>query len=1583
MNISIKKRIYWSFSLLVSLFVINGIITIITLNNNKKLSEHVSTVTDPSLQSLEDFEDMLVASKMYTTNWVFLRSNKDDKDALKRLHEMEYPSLKMKLNLLSPKWDNKYMADSLQKIYTGFEQLLVVEKRIMSSLQTFENYDDPVAKLEAERLVEDELLPRTSSLINSLSVITSNEINIRNQKNKDLEKTLIHLRVLISVLAITIIFIGILLSLYMARVIVNPINKIRHIVNDLGKGITSKVSHKAGNNEIGEMVRSVNNLSEKLLAIARFAHETGLRNFDIPFKPLSDEDTLGKALIAMRDNIRSTDEKLNQAQHTAKLGSFERDISSGRVDMSDEMFTIFDIDPVSFDYNFQSIVELVHPDDLDFFKNKGIQLFQDHKPVGYECRMVTTNGVTKNLFVQVKLELDTHGNPFKTVAIIQDISERKRVEEKLSEERELFRLLIENIPDQIYLKDTESRFLLCNMPGAINAGCKSQADIIGKTDFDFYPPESAKHFFDVEQALMRSGKTLINQEDYVPDTITGEPRWSLNTKVPVKDHSGKMIGLIGINRDITQRKISEKKIEDVNRELSTLFNSIDEIFFSVNMTALKVIQISPTCEKLYGYKQSQFMANYRLWLDIIHPDDKYIIEKEDEVMRRGEQVNNEYRIVRNDKSIRWVENRITPTLNIDGKLTRIDGITRDITERKTAEIALLESQRQIQTIFNAALDAIVIINEEGKIVTWDSKAELLFGWKEDEVLGMSLTETIIPHKHREAHTRGMNHFLQTGEGPILGKTIEVRALNKNNHELDISLSISPSLINDKYQFIGFIRDITSRKKAETELHNSEERYRRIVETAQEGIWIIDENDYVIFFNQKMCELVEYSYEEMKGKRLFDFMDSEGKKDGELQVAKRKQGINGNYDVRYITKSGKGIWTNVSTSSIFDDDGKYQGALAMVTDITERKMAEKERQEILDKVTASDTLFKEAESIAHFGTFKINLLAKTTTWSDEMFRLLGYKPGEVEPNDENFSKNIHPDDMFQLGKVMIEKNGRDLFNMDYRVIGKNDSVRHIRAQFRVERDGQGKLLSIIGINQNITERKNIEEQIKLSNERYGLVTKTTNDMIWDWDLVNNKIFRNENYSKVFGPHAGDRNVVGKWFSHVHAEDKDWINDYIKEKLENPDAESWEIEFRYYRSDNEMVYLNDRGYIIRDENKKAIRMVGATCDITERKEAEEKLIQSEKYSRNLFNQSPVGLALACMDGTLEDINEAYADIIGRTIEECRMLGYYEITPEKYKAQESACMTVLELTGRYGPYEKEYIHKDGHLVPVRLSGTVLEKEGIKYIWSSVEDITDIKMAEEAMGKSEARLEIKNRELEQKNKELEQFAYVASHDLQEPLRTTISFVEIFKQQYFGRLDSKADKYLSYIVQASDRMRVLIEDLLDFSRIGINKEVEKVDCNMVLQDVITDIDKALKDAGAEIKAEYLPVISGYAIELKQLFQNLILNSIKFRKKDVPLKIDIEAEKKDDYWRFAFTDNGIGIEKQHNERIFIIFQRLHTRSEYQGSGIGLSHCKKIVELHHGKIWVESKPGVGSTFYFTIHSPKEKINEPKIKLYNDY
>lgn len=243
--------------------------------------------------------------------------------------------------------------------------------------------------------------------------------------------------------------------------------------------------------------------------------------------------------------------------------------------------------------------------------------------------------------------------------------------------------------------------------------------------------------------------------------------------------------------------------------------------------------------------------------------------------------------------------------------------------------------------------------------------------------------------------------------------------------------------------------------------------------------------------------------------------------------------------------------------------------------------------------------------------------------------------------------------------------------------------------------------------------------------------------------------------------------------------------------------------------------------------------------------------------------------------------------------------------------------------------------------------------------------KEIKEANADLEKKVELRTIDLDRKNAELEQFAYVASHDLQEPLKTVSGFVGLLNKQYKGRLDENADKYLDFILQASDRMKTLIKDLLDYSRIGRAIAFVRSDCNVLLHEVLADMGNNIRENNAHIVPEVLPVVYAYPTELKLLFQNLISNAIKFRKPGIRPEISITYTEYPHYWKFAVSDNGIGIDQQHRDRIFIIFQRLHNRKDYEGSGIGLAHCKKIVELHGGEIWVESTPGIGSTFFFTL------------------
>ena len=224
---------------------------------------------------------------------------------------------------------------------------------------------------------------------------------------------------------------------------------------------------------------------------------------------------------------------------------------------------------------------------------------------------------------------------------------------------------------------------------------------------------------------------------------------------------------------------------------------------------------------------------------------------------------------------------------------------------------------------------------------------------------------------------------------------------------------------------------------------------------------------------------------------------------------------------------------------------------------------------------------------------------------------------------------------------------------------------------------------------------------------------------------------------------------------------------------------------------------------------------------------------------------------------------------------------------------------------------------------------------------------------------------ELEQKNRELEQFAFIASHDLQEPLRSLISFSEILEQEYKGKVSDDLDQYIDFISQSSSRMKELVNGLLEYSRIGKESELVEVDSNHLVKEVLEDMTALIKESKAEVTVEALPVVRGYKVDLRQLFQNLVSNALKFVKENTLPKINISASKGSDRWVFSVKDNGIGIDASHTEKIFIIFKRLHNRHEYPGTGIGLAHCRKIVELHHGNLWVESKIDEGSTFKFSI------------------
>ena len=356
-------------------------------------------------------------------------------------------------------------------------------------------------------------------------------------------------------------------------------------------------------------------------------------------------------------------------------------------------------------------------------------------------------------------------------------------------------------------------------------------------------------------------------------------------------------------------------------------------------------------------------------------------------------------------------------------------------------------------------------------------------------------------------------------------------------------------------------------------------------------------------------------------------------------------------------------------------------------------------------------------------------------------------------------------------------------------------------------------------------------------------------------------------------------------------------------------------------------------------------------TERKRMEEVLRESEAKYSTLVENSRDGIVIL-QGGVMKFVNTASLEIVGYTPEELLGIDFLKmVTPED---REMVMKRYADrMAGKEVPsiYEMALIRKDGITVPVEVNATFINYEGRPADLVVIRDITERKRAEE--------------ELRRSNQELEHFAYIASHDLQEPLRMVSSYTQLLAQRYKDKLDADADEFIHYIEDGVSRMRALINGLLVYSRVGTSGAAfELTDCEAAFDCALTNLQVAVDGSGAVITHHPLPVVMADASQLTQVFQNLIGNAIKFCSQELP-RIHVAAEPRGNEWLFSIRDNGIGIDPQYHDRIFDMSQRLHSRTEYPGSGIGLAICDKVLKRHGGRIWVESQTGKGATFYFTI------------------
>ncbi len=746
-------------------------------------------------------------------------------------------------------------------------------------------------------------------------------------------------------------------------------------------------------------------------------------------------------------------------------------------------------------------------------------------------------------------------------------------------------------------------------------------------------------------------------------------------------------------------------------------------------------------------------------------------------------------------------------------------------------------------------------------------------------------------------------------------------------------------------------DITEHKKAELKLLESEAQINALFTKSPDMIWAHDSNGIIFKCNDEFAHRLGYGDADYYvGTHMKDYIperyhyiiDEHFDIMNELKPITAQRG-------HFKTKSGEEIPYLVDVRPIVAQDGTLDYIMASCKDIAQlvqtEKALEKTRQDYKKLFNNAPDMFVAINAKGDIVNCNLELVHKLGhgTPSD----LIGKSILEVAPG---FTEEELKHDITKL------MNGESLDNLKRTVITKNGSKIPVRVNARSFFTSDGQLDYIVGSWRDVTQLDKAETMLKNQMQAF----EQTSDSFWIWNLQDNSVYRSKSIYEMLGYDKEDvEDTFETFIDLMHPDDLEAYPKILRKHIDTKGQHPYKIELRYKTKDGSYTHLYTRGRIIEwAKDGSPIKMMGTETDVTELKKLP--VLEAEVLDKNMvFNEVLESTMAGFWDWNIPE----HTEYLSPTFK--KMFGYEDDEMENSPDSWQKIIHPDDLPGVFKvfedhvkskgkiPYENEvrYYHKDGKIIWVWCRGKVIEwgpnNEPIRMVGSHV-DITNL------------------RDLSQSNRQLERFAYVASHDLQEPLRTVNDFVALFKEEYVAKLDENASIYLDFIESASKRMGNLVKGILEYSRIEGNTKHEKVDLNHTLKNVVDDLQLKIADKNAEVVFNKMPVVKGNPIELHSLFLNLIGNAIKFVADGQVPKVEICSRKGQKGHEFAVKDNGIGIKKEDKEKIFEIFTRLHNEDTYKGTGIGLAHCKKIVELHGGEIWVVSKFGKGSNFYFTLN-----------------
>lgn len=791
-------------------------------------------------------------------------------------------------------------------------------------------------------------------------------------------------------------------------------------------------------------------------------------------------------------------------------------------------------------------------------------------------------------------------------------------------------------------------------------------------------------------------------------------------------------------------------------------------------------------------------------------------------------------------------------------------------------------------------------------------------------------------------------------------------------------------------------------KASMLLEEEANKFNNIFKSISDVFIRVNNDGFIEMISPSGYELFGYKQAEVIGQKCVNvFMDEENATNAFTQIEGMKSC--NNFETDLYTKDRSRLHVLISSRIHSDETGRPLGTDHLIRDVTEFELQQK-------TLVENELKLKNFFDIAPVGIALNDMQGKFIEVNQEFSRFTGYS---IEELNKLSYWELTPDDYLAQEQIQLDslakKNAFGPYEKEY--IHKNGR-RYPVLLNGVKITGENGKDLIWSVVQDISRQKEAEDTIENQRERLALAINAAQLGIWDLDVINDSLIWDDMAYSLYGLRKGEcSEPKDLWNMGTHPEDKAFIDAEVLVALNG--EKSLDVEFRVIWPDHSVHHIHSTARVIRDDHGTAVRMIGTNKDITETKEAKLMLEATQEVQASFITEGSPKIPFNKLLNILLSITGSEYGFISEVLEDKNKKPYLKtqaISDTSWNKETAAfhkkdiaedlkfknlkillekVITITEpriyneicndpCSGELsedhpdlGSYMGMPLYNNDALIgmvgvanrPGGYNDSVIDK--LELILATCADLFIAKQNLEKREKIQRELINSETLLKTKNKELEQFAYIASHDLQEPLDTVSCFVELLEQEYKGKLDNSADSYLDFIQQSTKRMKSLITGLLEYSRIGGKRKLIKVNCNELLVSIEEDLQVLIHQKKAIVTCEELPELQAYPIEMKQLFQNLISNALIYSQHNVPPIINISAKKLDDGWQFKFKDNGIGIEEKFNKKIFIIFQRLHNKEDYEGIGIGLAHCRKIVALHNGKIWMKSNLDAGCAFYFTI------------------